>query len=332
VNQPLGAHVAPGGWPARRDASIGHQRRLISPWRAYSARMRPFDDILRLERAEALDRLAAAVRAVVQRVLHNRTLKDALHGVWLGHPLHPALAQIALGSFTSASLIEAVGGGRRESSGLIAVGLASTVPTVAAGWADWSESHEGQQRVGLVHAALNAAAVACFAAALLQRRGGRGTGGLLSLVGGTLSGAGAALGGHLWYRQATGANHGNEVPHVGPGNWQPLGPLAESPLGQPVRRLAGDVPVSCFAMAPPPRSRCCPTAARTCPRRCTKASCPQSTERCASPAPGTRACSGSAMVGSCTVRRRHRCPASNPGARACFRCGYVLCRASRRVD
>ncbi|HEV7453019.1 MAG TPA: hypothetical protein VGO16_16870 [Pseudonocardiaceae bacterium] len=69
-----------------------------------------------------------------------------------------------------ASLIDAVGGRRRESSGLIAVGLASTVPTVAAGWADWSDSHEDQQRVGLVHAALNAAAVACFAAALLRRR------------------------------------------------------------------------------------------------------------------------------------------------------------------
>ncbi|MGH3899791.1 MAG: Rieske 2Fe-2S domain-containing protein [Pseudonocardiaceae bacterium] len=205
--------------------------------------MRPFDDIVRLERAEALDRPAAAVRGVVQRLLRNRTLKDALHGVWLGHPLHPALAQVALGSFMSASLIDAVGGRRRESSGLIAVGLVSTVPTVAAGWADWSDSHEDQQRVGLVHAALNAAAVGCFAAALLRRRGDRGTGRLLSLVGGTLSVLGAALGGHLGYRQATGANHSEEVPHVGPGDWQPLGPLAEFPLGQPVRRIAGDVPV-----------------------------------------------------------------------------------------
>lgn len=52
--------------------------------------------------------------------------------MWLGHPLHPALAQLALGSFMSASLIDTVGGRRRESSGLIAVGLVSTVPTVAA--------------------------------------------------------------------------------------------------------------------------------------------------------------------------------------------------------
>jgi len=205
--------------------------------------MRPFDDIVRLERAEVLDRPAAAVRGVVQRLLRNRTLKDALHGVWLGHPLHPALAQIALGSFVSASLIDAVGGRRRESSGLIALGLVSTVPTVAAGWADWSDSHEEQQRVGLVHAALNATAAACFSTALLRRRGGRDTGRLLSLLGGTLGVLGAVLGGHLAYRQATGANHGEEVKHVGPGDWQPLGPLEELPLDQPVRRFAGDVPV-----------------------------------------------------------------------------------------
>lgn len=208
--------------------------------------MRPFDDIVRLERAEALDRPAAAVRGVVQRVLRNRTLKDALHGVWLGHPLHPALAQLALGSFTSASLIDAVGGRRRESSGLIAVGLVSSVPAAAAGWADWSDSHEDQQRVGLVHAAINATAVACFAAALLRRLrdgGDPGSGRLLSLLGGTLSGIGAALGGHLGYRQATGANHGEEIQHVGPGDWQSLGPLDEFPPGEPVRRLAGTVPV-----------------------------------------------------------------------------------------
>jgi hypothetical protein len=36
-------------------------------------------------------------------------------------------------------------------------------------------------------------------------------------------------------RQATGANHGKEVPYVGPGDWQPL--------GRPVRRLASDVPM-----------------------------------------------------------------------------------------
>ena len=67
--------------------------------------MRPFDDIARIERAQVLDKPVAAVRAVVTRVLRNRTVKDALHGVWLGHPLHPGAAQFTAGSLLSASML-----------------------------------------------------------------------------------------------------------------------------------------------------------------------------------------------------------------------------------
>ena len=204
--------------------------------------MRPFDDISRLESARALDAPAAVMRNAVQKVLSgNRTVKDLLHGVWLGHPLHPGVAQLALGSFVSATLIDAVGGDRRPSNGLIATGLAMTLPTVASGWADWSESHEDQQRVGLVHAATNGAAVACYAGALVARRRG-GSGRLLSLAGGAIAGIGAMLGGHMGYRQALGANHAEDVAHLGPEDWAPMGPFTELPDGRPVRRLAGEVP------------------------------------------------------------------------------------------
>lgn len=204
--------------------------------------MRPFDDISRLESARMLDRPAAVIRGVVQRVLANRKVKDALHGVWLGHPLHPGVAQFALGSFVSASMVDGLGGEQRESSGLIAAGLAATLPTVASGWADWSDSHEDQQRVGLVHAATNVTAVACYAASLVARsRGGRGR--LPSLAGGAIMIVGAVLGGHLGYRQALGANHAEEVAHLGPADWRSLGPLVDLPDGKPVRRIAGEVPV-----------------------------------------------------------------------------------------
>ena len=71
--------------------------------------MRPFDDIARLERAQVLDKPAAAVRTVVQGLLKNRKVADALHGVWLGHPLHPGLAAVTAGSFISATLLDTVG-------------------------------------------------------------------------------------------------------------------------------------------------------------------------------------------------------------------------------
>lgn len=204
--------------------------------------MRPFDDITRIENATALDRPAAAVRGVVQKLLRDRRLRDFLHGTWLGHPFHPGAAQLTAGALLSASLLDLTPSGPRRSSGLIATGILAALPTVAAGWADWAESHEEQQRVGLVHAAVNVLAVSCYAGALRQRaRGGQGR--ALSLTGGAVAFAGALLGGHLGYRQATGANHAEEIYHVAPGDWTGLGSFNELPEGRPVRRMAGDVPV-----------------------------------------------------------------------------------------
>ncbi|HWM56349.1 MAG TPA: Rieske (2Fe-2S) protein [Pseudonocardia sp.] len=201
-----------------------------------------FDQISRLESAQQLDRPATAVRTVVEKLLTNRTVKDALHGVWLGHPLHPGLAQAALGSFLSASTLDALRAGRAESSLLITVGLGAALPTAVSGWADWADGHEDQQRVGLVHAATNGTAVALYAGTLLARRRGRSAR-ALSVAAGLTAGVAAVLGGHLGYRQALGANHAEDVAHIGPEQWQPLGQLAELPDGEPVRRDAGQVPV-----------------------------------------------------------------------------------------
>lgn len=195
-----------------------------------------------LERATVLDKAAATARDVVGRVLGSSRVKDALHGTWLGHPLHPALAQVALGSYLSASVIDLVGGHCRESTRLIALGVAATVPTAAAGWADFSDAHEEQQRVGLVHAALNATAATAFLGVLAARARGRRARGL-SVLGGVLGATAATLGGHMSFRQALGANHAEHVPHVGPGQWRSLGPLNDLPEGKPVRRHAGDLPV-----------------------------------------------------------------------------------------
>ncbi len=212
--------------------------------------MRPFDDIARLERATRLDPLAATVRSAVQRVLRSRRLADALHGVWLGHPVHPGAAQLALGFLTSAAVLDALPGRRAPTDPLIVSGLAATLPSVASGWADWAQAHEDQQRVGLVHAATNGAAVGLFAAALLARRRGR-PGRLASVAGGAVAGVGALLGGHLGYRQALGANHAEDVAHLGPEDWSPIdATLADLPEATPVRRVAGSVPVVVVRQGP----------------------------------------------------------------------------------
>jgi hypothetical protein len=122
-----------------------------------------------LERAKALDRLAGPAQRAA-RLLPPGKIRDALHGAWLGHPLHPVLAQAPVGTWLSASLLDAWPGGgpgtAAASRRLVLAGLAAALPAALAGSADWSELHEQQMRVGVVHALTNTAAVALYGASL----------------------------------------------------------------------------------------------------------------------------------------------------------------------
>jgi hypothetical protein len=66
---------------------------------------------------------------------------------------------------------------------------------------------------------------------------------LLALAGLAAVSVSGAMGGHLAYRQASGANHAEAVPRLVAPGWHAIGALAELPLGQPVRRLVDDVAV-----------------------------------------------------------------------------------------
>ena len=184
-----------------------------------------------LERARVLDRLVVPGQRAA-RVLPPGKVRDALHGVWLGHPLHPVLAQVPVGTWLSASLLDVWPGGapgaEAASRRLVLAGLAAAVPAALAGSADWSELHEQQMRVGVVHALANTAAVALYAAsAAAPERAARGW----RLAGLTAVAAGGILGGHLAFRQSAGANQAEPVPHLTEPGWHDLMPAAE---------LAGD--------------------------------------------------------------------------------------------
>ena len=92
----------------------------------------------RLEDAETFDRLAQPLARAVRRALPSGAKADALHGVWLGQPVHPALITLTLGFWTSATVLDFVPGNGRASRVLLALGLAGTLPAAAAGFADWS--------------------------------------------------------------------------------------------------------------------------------------------------------------------------------------------------
>jgi nitrite reductase/ring-hydroxylating ferredoxin subunit/uncharacterized membrane protein len=197
----------------------------------------------RLEYAEGLDRVVGPVQKIVQKVPPG-AVKDALHGVWLGHPLHPVLVQVPVGAWMSAAFLDVSPDGERQARHLIGIGLLASVPAALAGSADWAEQHEQQMRVGVVHAAANSTAITLYLGSLLARSRQRtGLGKVLGFAGLAAVAAGGLLGGDISYRQAGGANHAEEVPHLVEPGWHDLLRLDALEDGKPVHELLGEVPV-----------------------------------------------------------------------------------------
>ncbi len=204
-----------------------------------------------------LDPLAAKITAAWQAAV-PQVVKDVLHGSPLGHSLHAILVQVPVGTWTSAVTLDAiatvhqVAGGDADvrrgvdtaSGALVATGLAGAVPAVLAGLADYAVQHREQQRTTLVHAAFNTVGIALFAASLWERGRGRVAAARgLAAVGLGANVVGAALGGHLSYRWASGANHAESVPHVTPRGWYEVARRDELPDGRAQQAHVGDVPV-----------------------------------------------------------------------------------------
>ncbi|MDL5199306.1 Rieske 2Fe-2S domain-containing protein [Streptomyces sp. ALI-76-A] len=197
----------------------------------------------RLERDPRADPMIETLRGAVRSLPLGR-VRDVLHGRWLGHPVHPLMVQVPIGSWLSAAVLDLRPGRNREAGVLVGVGLAAAAPAALTGAVDWAELHRQQMRVGLVHALANTTAVGLYAASLACRVTGRSAAGrTYGYLGLTAVGVGGMLGGHLAYRQASGANHAEEVPHVVSEGWHRIGSVDEFPAGRPVRRSVDDVPV-----------------------------------------------------------------------------------------
>ena len=158
------------------------------------------DTVRRIETSAGLDGPVAAVARVADSVLADPRVDGALRGDWAGHALHPLLTDFPLGAFLSATLLDLFGGRRARpaATGLVGFGLAMTVPTAAAGLAEWRSAGHTARRVGIVHASVNGTAALLYGASLAARlRGRHGRGVLLALGGGSAAWVGGYLGGHL---------------------------------------------------------------------------------------------------------------------------------------
>lgn len=80
------------------------------------------DLVRRVERIEALDRLAKPLVRVVSRAVRPRAVRNLLSGTYLGHPLHPMLTDLPIGAWGMSAVLDTdgrrpAGEGRRGGCG-----------------------------------------------------------------------------------------------------------------------------------------------------------------------------------------------------------------------
>ena len=198
----------------------------------------------------AADPLQKAVREAFAGEA-GRQIKNALHGTWLGHPLHPALVAIPLGAWTVAVVFDALESmsGREElragSDAAIAIGLAGAIGSAITGVTDWSETDDRAKRVGVLHGLLNVAATTLYTTSLImrKRKRTRQTGVALSMLGYAVVNAAAYLGGHLAFGEQVGVDHTATADRRKPEKFTKV--MADSSLkdNKPVRVEADGVPI-----------------------------------------------------------------------------------------
>ncbi len=205
-----------------------------------------------LERQEWLEPVESGVQRGVAGAFDaagtaGQKARNFLHGVWLGHPLHPVLTDIPLGSWTTAVVLDALeaAGNRGSSRGAdlaVQIGIWGAVGSAVTGLTDWQATDGRARRIGIVHGLLNTAALSLFTASHFARKGRkRGAGQALALAGWVIGAASAWIGGHLVYREQIGVNHA--IAENPPEDWTPVLDLAELRDGEPRRVMAGSARV-----------------------------------------------------------------------------------------
>ncbi|HYE75800.1 MAG TPA: DUF2231 domain-containing protein, partial [Blastocatellia bacterium] len=214
-----------------------------------------------IERQGWLDQVADRVQPAVTKAYDaagtpGTKVKDALHGTWLGHPLHPVLTDVPIGAWTMALVLDVMEANtengwrnRNLKKGLakaadtaVTVGLLGAVGAAVTGITDWSETEGNAKRVGVVHGLLNVGATLLYTSSLVARkRNQREAGRTLAYLGYAVSSASAYLGGELVFREQAGVNHAaaQELPH----EFVRVMPDAELAEGGMCKHIVSGVPV-----------------------------------------------------------------------------------------
>jgi nitrite reductase/ring-hydroxylating ferredoxin subunit/uncharacterized membrane protein len=170
------------------------------------------------------DRISEVAQQGIKAVIGSnrkppRRFKTLLHGTWLGHPLHPAITDVPIGSWLLAVILDIIwlvspssnGWAARGAELAVIVGIVAGLGAAATGMADWSDTYGGERTVGLYHGALNLLALAFYIISAALRLGlpsGEsvpaailGFAGIIAVI------VAAYLGGDMVFDKGTSVNH-----------------------------------------------------------------------------------------------------------------------------
>ena len=132
-----------------------------------------------LERQEWLEPVESGLQKAVSGTFDSagaagRPIRNFLHGVWLGHPLHPVLTDVPLGAWTAAIVLDAMeaAGNKQCAAGAdaaVKIGLIGAVGAALAGLTDWQATDGSARRIGLIHGLLNITSASLFTASMMAR-------------------------------------------------------------------------------------------------------------------------------------------------------------------
>jgi nitrite reductase/ring-hydroxylating ferredoxin subunit/uncharacterized membrane protein len=173
--------------------------------------------LARLTDSPALDTVAEPLSRGVRRAYEaagpaGQQLKNAAHGVWLGHPLHPVFTDIPIGAWTTALALDCAADGDaamgRAATFAMGVGLAGALGAAVTGLTDWSETQGESRRTGLLHGLLNITATTLFATSwAMRQRDSHDTGRAAAWAGYAVAIGAAWFGGNLVYDQRIGVTN-----------------------------------------------------------------------------------------------------------------------------
>ena len=210
----------------------------------------------RLIRAQAwLDPVAGVVQRAVGGFYEalgspGRAIKDVMHGTKvLGHPLHPALADVPVGAWTLGVLADwlFIASGRVPPIAgdlALAGGLAGAVLAALTGYTDFHETSGHERRTAVVHGLTMTGVIVLDVISLVMRLSSpdlRPPAVVLSTVAWLIVVFGAYVGGHLTFGIGTAVNH--NAFYDGPMDYVKVGSRNDFPEGEMKRVEANGLPV-----------------------------------------------------------------------------------------